>query len=98
MFKVSALAVAKYSDPILGLTSLLRTASFWIALLLYGTATLLWVYLLRTVPLSKAYPFVALGFIAIPALAYFIFGEKLNISYMFGTGLIVFGIFLTIQS
>src|SRR6478609_7757214 len=40
----------------------------WVAaaLVLYAIATGLWVWVLRTTPLSVAYPFVALGFILVP--------------------------------
>ena len=36
------------------------------ALVLYGFATLLWVYVLRTVPLSSAYAMFSLAFVIVP--------------------------------
>jgi drug/metabolite transporter (DMT)-like permease len=59
---------------------------------LYFGLTVLWVWLLRFVPLSEAYPFVALAFIFTPLLATFIFNEKLSLSYFGGLTLIACGI------
>lgn len=39
---------------------------FILALMLYGSATILWVLALREVPLSIAYPFTALAFVLVP--------------------------------
>jgi drug/metabolite transporter (DMT)-like permease len=62
------------------------------ALCLYGVATLLWVWLLRTIPLSTAYPFSALGFVLVPLLAKMIFHENLTANFSVGAVLIVAGI------
>lgn len=73
----------------------LSSGAAWAALALYGFATALWVYLLRTVPLSIAYPFLALGFIIVPVAAYFAFSEPLTLRFAFGTAFIVLGLYLT---
>lgn len=65
------------------------------ALALYAGATFLWVLILRTTPLSLAYPFAALGFIIVPAAGFFIFKEEISIYYVIGASLIVTGIILT---
>ncbi len=67
------------------------------ALALYGGATLLWVYILRTTPLSVAYPFAALSFIIVPIAAWAFFGEVLSWRYGLGMALIFGGIVLTTQ-
>src|SRR5215469_13349068 len=59
------------------------------ALVLYAIATGLWVWILRTVPLSMAYPFVALGFILVPLAAHYLFGEPFTTRYAIGVALIV---------
>lgn len=65
------------------------------ALALYGGATLLWVYILRTTPLSVAYPFAALSFVIVPIGAWTFFGEVLSWRYAAGMLLIILGILLT---
>ena len=62
------------------------------AFAIYGVATFIWVTLLRTMPLSTAYPFIALGFILVPLAGVVLFGEHLTVTQWVGTGLIVVGI------
>jgi drug/metabolite transporter (DMT)-like permease len=69
-----------------------RLPTMWVAVALYAAATLLWVRILTTVPLSRAYPFVALAFVLVPAAGYFFFHEPITIRYALGTALIVVGV------
>lgn len=64
------------------------------AFAIYGTATFIWVTILRTMPLSEAYPFIALGFILVPLAGVMLFGEHLSPTQWIGTGMIVIGIVL----
>ena len=41
---------------------ILRQPLFYVSLLIYGLATLLWIWILSRVPLSQAYPWVALRY------------------------------------
>ena len=68
-----------------------------LALGIYGGATLIWIYLLKFVPLSYAYSFMALTFLAVPILSIFFLGETLNLKYWIGTALIIAGLII-IQS
>jgi drug/metabolite transporter (DMT)-like permease len=69
-----------------------RLPTMWVAVALYAGATLLWVRILTTVPLSRAYPFVALAFVLVPAAGYLFFHESINFRYALGTALIVIGV------
>lgn len=80
-----------------GFAGLLRLPSFWAALLLYGAATLLWLRILHVLPLSRAYPFAALGFVLVPAAGYLLFKERLSRGYFLGMVLILAGL-LTISA
>ncbi|MBM3542893.1 MAG: hypothetical protein FJX44_00065 [Alphaproteobacteria bacterium] len=62
------------------------------AIALYGLATGLWIWVLRTTPLNSAFPLLALSFILVPAAAWYLFGETLNWRYLIGSTLIVAGI------
>lgn len=62
------------------------------ALFIYGLATLLWISLLRYVPLNKAYVFMALSFVLVPIASYFIFREHITVGYWIGVALIVSGV------
>jgi drug/metabolite transporter (DMT)-like permease len=75
-----------------GMTALLLNAWFWLALTLYGVATLLWIMILQKMPLSQAYPFAALGFVIVPLASWLLMGETLSLLYCLGMALIVAGI------
>ena len=96
LFKLSASTVPSLVT-INGLMGLAFNPWFWAALTLYGAATLLYLYILQQVPLSVAYPFVALGFIIIPAISWALFKEPLSLYYGLGVILILSGLaFITV--
>jgi len=63
-------------------------------LVLYAVTTLLWVYLLHALPLSRAYPFMALAFAIVPLLSWFFFREGLDLRYGAGLALMLCGLYL----
>ena len=63
-----------------------------VAFAVYGVASLGWIFVLRKVPLSLAYPFVALSFVLVPLFSRYIFGEPLTMAYFAGAAFIVVGI------
>lgn len=67
-------------------------------LALYGVSTLLWIYALRTVELSYAYPLISLGYILVFIASYFIFHESISLLRLGGLVLIVSGIILVARS
>ena len=62
------------------------------AFAIYGIGTVVWVYVLKSVPLIVAYPFMALTFCAVPLLAWLFLGEALSLRYAIGAGLIIAGL------
>lgn len=67
------------------------------SMLLYGLATLLWIFVLRTTPLSAAYPFMALSFVLVPIGSKIFFSERISPSYAIGLALIVIGVVVTVS-
>jgi multidrug transporter EmrE-like cation transporter len=87
--------VAQTSDPLDNMSNIIGLAGniwFYASIFCYGLSTLLWIYILQKLPLSYAYPFVAIGFILVPILSHFIFGETLKPQYFLGIAFIVIGI------
>jgi drug/metabolite transporter (DMT)-like permease len=74
------------------LSSVLGNGYFLLAFLVYCGLTVLWVWILTRIPLSRAYPFVVLAFVFTPALAFAIFGEPLDLWYLLGLGLVLCGL------
>ena len=62
------------------------------AMALYGIASFLWVIALSKTDISRAYPFMASGFVIVPLLGYLLLNETLNLPFFLGTGLIIAGI------
>lgn len=68
------------------------------ALLVYGIATLGWIWILQKVTLQFAYPFMAFTFVFVPIGAYVFFGERVNLVYCVGVLLIACGVIFTVIS
>lgn len=64
------------------------------AVSILAASTLLWVWILKSIPLSVAYPFMALAFVIVPLLCFFFLGETFTWRYLLGGGLIVMGVLL----
>jgi multidrug transporter EmrE-like cation transporter len=74
-----ALAVATSPPVILGLFC-------------FGLSALVWLFVLSKIPLSTAYPFVALGIAITVAAGRLMFDEPLSAAKLFGVSLIVAGV------
>jgi undecaprenyl phosphate-alpha-L-ara4N flippase subunit ArnE len=97
LFKRAAREVSAASG-IAWLLEVARLPTMWVALALYGAATVLWVRILATVPLSRAYPFMALAFILVPAGGYVFFQESITLRYVVGAALIVIGVIVAARA
>jgi drug/metabolite transporter (DMT)-like permease len=65
---------------------------------LYGFTTVLWVLILRGTELSRAYPFVALSMVFVPAAGIILFGERFSMSLLVGGSLILCGLWFIARS
>ena len=67
------------------------------ALAVYALATLLWVYVLRTVPIGTAYAVFSLAFVVVPLAAHFVLGERLSVNALVGGAIIVVGVIVAVR-
>lgn len=67
------------------------------AILLYGALSVTWVWILAAVPLSTAYPFVALSFVITPLLGHLVFGDPFGLNQIAGLVLLLIGLFLIVS-
>lgn len=79
-----------------GLLRLLLNPYLLVALVVYGFGTIVWIYVLKAVPLTIAYSFMALTFCAVPLMASLWLDEPLTWRYAVGAALIMSGM-LTIN-
>ncbi|MFT5774911.1 EamA family transporter [Hyphomonas sp.] len=92
LFKQTGIELADKPDA--PFYSILFSPVFLVAVALYGIATLAWVYVLKMVPLSMAYSFMALTFVLVPLMAAFFLKEPLTVKYAIGACLIIAGLFV----
>lgn len=59
---------------------------------LHVSALVVWLWALSKVDISFAYPFLALGYVLVSAMAWFWLGEELNSMKLLGMGIIIVGI------
>ena len=67
------------------------------ALLMYAGATLIWIWVLRSVPLTLAYACISLSFVIVPILARIFLNEPLTARVAAGLMLIICGILISIS-
>jgi len=97
LFKASSGHVVA-EQGVLRLVQSLLSWQFILALSFYALSTLCWVLLLRQMPLSRAYPFMALSFAILPILSFLVFREPLTPRYLVGMVLFLSGLFLVATS
>jgi len=59
---------------------------------LYALGTIFWLFALKALDLSAAYPFVALSFIFVTFSSFAVLGEPLSASRLLGTALVIAGL------
>lgn len=73
----------------------LRQPLFYVSLLIYGFATLLWIWILSRVPLSQAYPWVALTIFLVAIFGWWFFRERPSPAFWLGLLFVMVGVVIT---
>jgi drug/metabolite transporter (DMT)-like permease len=94
LFKAAALRMPPDGTLAERLLALARSGYFLAALAAYLVLSLVWVWLLRFTPLSRAYLFVALSFALVPIAAAAAFDEPLSARFVLGAILTLCGLVL----
>ncbi len=89
LFKMTSDAIKGAENPVIALAT---SPIFILSLMIYGLATILWIFVLRSHPLSRAYMFMALTFIIVPIASWWIFKESISIWQGIGIILIMTGL------
>lgn len=76
------------------LLGLVLNPYFIAAVALYAAYAVLWVWILTFIPLSRAYPFIALAFALTPLLGGLLFGDAISVRLLAGIFFILCGLFL----
>ena len=67
----------------------------FLGLFIYGSSFILWLFVLKTVPLTIAFSALAMSFIIVPLLSHTIFDEPYHLGVAVGSILICVGVALT---
>jgi drug/metabolite transporter (DMT)-like permease len=67
-------------------------------MVLYGTTTIGWVWLLQKIDLGKIYPFMALSFVLVPLASHLLLGERFQAQYFIGVAIIILGIVISVRA
>lgn len=87
-------AVAAGSTVVASYQTMLSSPLTLGGLVVYAASALLWLRVLAGVPLSQAYPFVALGIVLTTAAGIVVFGEPVVATRVAGTMLVLCGVLL----
>lgn len=93
LFKIAAGSI---DFTFIGFLKCLLNIKLIIALIVYGLATIMWLYVLRTTPLRVAYPFISLAFLVVPILAHLLLKESISWSTFAGAILIGLGVWISV--
>jgi drug/metabolite transporter (DMT)-like permease len=92
LFKIAANGIARDGGSFIG--TFAANPAVWIAFGWYGLSSILWIYILMSVPLSRAYPFALVGAALVPLLSWLFFGEKITSTYLLGAAIVVIGLYV----
>ncbi|MBW4427984.1 MAG: EamA family transporter [Nostoc desertorum CM1-VF14] len=77
--------------------NLLLSRYFWIWFICYTFMTILWLYVLRTIPLSQAFPVLGLMYAFIPIASHYLLKEQVVFSQWLGISIIITGVILVVN-
>jgi len=89
LFKLTSSTTGEFG--LKGLVALALNPLLLVALAIYGAGTIVWIFVLKAVPLTIGYSFMALTFCFVPLFASLFLGEALTMRYVLGAILIVGG-------
>jgi len=99
LLKVGAKSLAARSGGwVAQFQAALTTPTIWFGLALYLVPTILWIWLLRTIPLTVLQPILSLSYVLTALLALWILREPVPMQRWLGMGLIMAGIVLVSRS
>ena len=75
----------------------LRNGNLLLAILLYLGSLITWSFVIKNIPLSRAYPTIGLVFITVPIFSKLILGEFISLKTYIGSAIIATGVTIAIS-
>lgn len=100
MLKHGMVTATKKVEQTKGSLAIAAATSPWVlfGLTVFAVSAVAWLATLSRVPLSLAYPFNALGFLAILTASALVLGERTNVWTWLGTGCVVAGLIIVVTT
>lgn len=95
---VSNVDLEQYSNLIYKAWFLFTSPFVILGLTLYGVGTILWLFALKQLDLSLAYPFVGMSFLFVLIFSILFLNEPFSINRLIGTVVIIIGIIILSKS
>lgn len=92
LLKLGADRIKPAPTLLLTLWRLVLMPQLILGLLCFGSSFLLWIFVLRRLPLSVAYPMVSLNYLVVTLLAVLVLHERFTAYKALGLGLIMLGV------
>jgi multidrug transporter EmrE-like cation transporter len=84
--------LADSQEPLRLLLAIGTSPAVLIGMLCFGLSAVVWLFVLAKIPLSTAYPFVALGIAITVTAGRFLFAEPVSVGKLIGIGLVIAGV------
>ena len=94
MFKMAAIRIAPAASIVERALLLFQDPLFLCTMTTYLALSLIWVWILTFIPISRAYPFLALAIACTPIVGGLIFNEPITLRLVIGLLIIVVGLFV----
>lgn len=85
-----------FGSPHMGVSSWINFTSF-AAVFIYGSAMIMWLWILSRVAITQAFAFFGLPFFLVPLLAHHFFGDPISINTWIGAFIILIGVLVMSQ-
>lgn len=93
-FKMGGNALAAAPEGLGWFVQALTTPIIWAAICGYIAVFCSWIFILKEMELSKAFPLTSLTFITVPLLGWLVFGESIDLMRGISIGIILLGVSL----
>jgi multidrug transporter EmrE-like cation transporter len=86
------IALSEAHEPLRLLTTIGTSPAILIGMFCFGLSAVVWLFVLAKIPLSSAYPFVALGIAITVTAGRLLFAEPISLTKLIGVGLVIVGV------
>ena len=93
MFLKKGVTLTNFNSNIVSIISTILTPTLMLGFFFYGVSAILWLFVLKSFPLSVAYPSLSLTYVFVVFLSSVFFGENITITKIIGVVLIFSGVF-----